>query len=506
MICVTIATGSHKRLILERENLVADGIKFVEFRLDFLRKAPELNRLIPERPCATVITCRRPQDGGLWRESEERRLTTLREAIVAGVEFVDLEVDVAPTIPRYGQTKRIVSHHDMNSMPDDLEALYERMLKGDPDFVKIAVMPKTIDDVFRLLHFVEGKNVKAKLGGGRERRTIGIAMGEMGRMSRILAKKFGMPFTYATFSRSRVVAPGLIDYRHLRDDYRYDTLGTDVDVYGVVGYPIGHSLSPAIHNASFVAQEMRRVYLPFAIPPEELDRFVDRAPEIDVRGLSVTIPHKVGIIKKLTRLDPAVEEIGACNTVVFDGPQRIGYNTDYIAAVMSIEVAMGGKGNEPEGILFGKKALVLGAGGAGKALAYGLMKRGARVTVVDALIDRAHELADQLDCHYCEWENRAALRPDIVVNCTPIGMHPNVDASPMERAMLRDGMVVFDAVYNPEHTMLIRLAQERGCKTVSGVEMFVGQACLQFKLFTGQKASAKLMREILKKSISSVKE
>lgn len=517
MLCVTIATGSHKRMLAEQQRLVEDGVKFVELRLDFLRKDPELDRLIPNRLCGTVIACRRPRDGGTWKESEERRITTLRAAIVAGVEYVDLEEDIAHGIPRYGQTRRIISHHAVDAMPDDLEALYARMMACDPDVIKIAALPKTFDDVVRLLRFVRAKNELAQKNPGtangvntlgkaaRAVRTVGIAMGEMGQITRILGRKFGMPYTYATFSSSRIVAPGLMPYTDLHDAYHYDSIGPSTEVYGVVGHPIGHSLSPLIHNASFREQKMDRIYLPLAIPPKELSCFIDLAPSLDIKGLSVTIPHKVAVIEKLTRLDPAVEDIGACNTVIFDGEQRLGYNTDYIAAVLSIELALGGKGNDVESVLQGLTALVLGAGGAGKALAYGLQKRGAHVIVTDGDGDRAVHLADQLNCKHIDWEARHGARPHILVNCTPIGMHPNINVMPVEKGSLREGLIVFDAVYNPEYTMLIRAAKERGCVTISGVEMFVGQACLQFKLFTGQKASAKLMRDLVKKAISAVK-
>jgi 3-dehydroquinate dehydratase/shikimate dehydrogenase len=156
-------------------------------------------------------------------------------------------------------------------------------------------------------------------------------------------------------------------------------------------------------------------------------------------------------------------------------------------------------------VLHGKTALVLGSGGAGKAIAYGLEKRGVDVTVTDGNFARAKELSSQLGCECCGWNERAECEFDILVNCTPIGMHPNVNATPAEDSMFRPGMVVFDSVYNPERTMFLSHAEECACKTVSGVEMFVGQACLQFKLFTGEKASAKLMRDIVKQSISAIK-
>lgn len=495
MICVSIACGSHSRMVQEYQRLVEDGIQLVELRLDFLRREPDLPRLLKDKKTAVIVTCRKPEDGGLWRDSEDKRLRVLRQAILEGVEYIDLEEDTARTVPRHGKTKRVISYHNLKETPDDLQAIWDRLARCDPDVIKIAVMPKCVADVFRVFDLLKANGSKIP--------TIAVSMGEIGFMTRVLAPKYGSPWTYSTFSSKRIIAPGLPTYRTLRDVYHFDAIDEDTEVFGVVGDPIGHSLSPLIHNKSFVAADMNRVYLPFLIHPEDLGDFLDKAPAIDVRGLSVTIPHKVAVLGKLTRCDPAVEEIGACNTVILDNYDRFGYNTDYAAAILSIEVGMGGKvdGVSP---IKGRSALVLGAGGAGKALAYGLQVRGARVTVTDTDSDRAVELARQLGCTEVDWEMRHGYKCSILANCTPVGMHPNVDETPFEKSALKEGMIVFDAVYNPENTLLIKNAKAKGCVPVTGIEMFVGQACLQFRLFTGKPGSATLMRNVLRGAISAV--
>jgi 3-dehydroquinate dehydratase/shikimate dehydrogenase len=492
-------------MIAEHQRLAGDGVKLVELRLDFLRREPDLNRLILPRPTATILTVRRKQDGGLWNDTEEKRLMLLRTGIATEPEFVDLEVDVADQIPPFGKTRRIISYHDLLLMPENLDALHRAMASKSPYFIKIAVMPQNTDEMFRFMSFIQKKNEEAKKLGENGVRTIGICMGEMGKASRILAKRFGMPYTYSTFSDERLIAPGMLVYKDLLDLYHYDQINQDTVIYGIIGNPIGHSLSPLIHNKSFVEQKINAVYVPFQIETEDVPNFIQHAAGFGIQGLSVTIPHKVAVMEHLTKMDAAVDKIGACNTVVLRNGERLGYNTDYMSAVSSIEIAMGGNITSHLSILEGKNALILGSGGVGKALAFGLKKRGANVTVTDADPHRAEELAQHIGCDFIKWNSRESHSAEILVNCTPLGMSPKVDATPFSKSALRTSMLVFDAVYNPENTLLIKSAKEKGCRVVTGVEMFVGQACLQFKLFTGQKASAPFMRNLVKTAISVAK-
>ena len=494
MICVSIGRGRHRHVIAEHRHLVEQGAKLVELRLDYIRGAVNLKRLLADRPCPVVIACRRERDGGKWPGSEEQRLMLLRTAIAEGVEYVDLEDDIAAQVPRYGKTKRIISLHDFRKTPDDLEVIHHRLAALNADIVKIATMANSPHDNVRMLRLVKNAPVP----------TIGLCMGDIGTPTRVLIGKFGAPFTYATFHHERVLAPGQLSYEQMRDIYRYDQINAETEVFGVVADPVGHSLSPLIHNAAFAQAKMNRLYLPFRVPREHLARFMDECEELDIRGLSVTIPHKEAVIEKLHQADGAVRGIGAANTVVFKDKQRFGYNTDYRAAMESLEEAVGGK-DHAEDVLEGKACLVLGAGGVGKAIAYGLIRRNAQVTVTDGDANRSIQLSQKLGCKHVDWELRTAVPVDIVVNCTPIGMHPNVDDTPYAKTQMKPTMVIFDAVYNPENTLLIKEARSRYCKVVTGVDMFVRQACLQFTLFTGEEAPADLMREVIKRATAAAK-
>jgi 3-dehydroquinate dehydratase/shikimate dehydrogenase len=481
-------------MIAEHKHLAEEGAKLVELRLDYIAGEVNLRRLLAERPCPVAVACRRPQDGGRWTKPENQRLMLLRQAIADGVDYVDLEDDVAGQILRFGKTQRIVSLHDFQKTPDDLEAIWNRLAGLDPDIIKIATLANHPHDNVRMLRLVRAAKIP----------TIGLCMGEMGVPTRILGGKFGAPFTYATFSAERALAPGQLAFDAMRQIYNYDAIDARTEVFGVIADPVGHSLSPLIHNAAFRASGLNKVYLPFRVPREDLGAFMADAGELDLRGLSVTIPHKEAVIEFLTRTDDAVKGIGAANTVVFDGPARLGYNTDYRAALESLEEAMAGN-ERREGVLKGKTVLMLGAGGVGKAIVYGLIRRGAAVTVCDGDNAKAVQLADALRCRSVDWSLRQNCVANVIVNGTPIGMHPHVNDTPLNPTSYRPSMVVFDAVYNPENTLLIKEARARGCKVVTGVDMFVRQACLQFKLFTGIDGPADLMRETIKRATSAAK-
>jgi 3-dehydroquinate dehydratase/shikimate dehydrogenase len=259
-----------------------------------------------------------------------------------------------------------------------------------------------------------------------------------------------------------------------------------------------------VHNAAFGAAGIDAVYVPFRVPMDTLGQFCEDMPRLGLRGLSVTIPHKESIAKFLTKVDPAVKGIGAVNTVLFKDNEVLGYNTDYKAAMDSLESAFGPVGAIPSP-LKDKRVLVLGAGGVARAIMYGLERRGAKATIAGRTRSRAQHLADQFSGRAVDWQARHNADVDIIVNCTPIGMHPNVDETPFGKSYLKPAMLVFDTVYNPESTLLLKEAKSHGCRTVTGVDMFVRQAELQYMLFTGREAPHQIMRETLKRAIGPVK-
>jgi 3-dehydroquinate dehydratase/shikimate dehydrogenase len=262
-------------------------------------------------------------------------------------------------------------------------------------------------------------------------------------------------------------------------------------------------MSPIIHNAAFLAMGMNRVYVPLRVPSDYLEQFIREAPQLGIRGLSVTIPHKENVMAMLTKTARGARKIGAVNTVVFDGKSVNGYNTDLKGAMLSLAKAA----NEDPATkwLDGKRVLILGAGGVARAIAMGVVDRGAELQITSRTYEKSMGLASELKSESIEWEERHQASPDVLINCTPVGMHPEVNETPFEESGMNRRMIVFDTIYNPEQTLLIKTAREHGCKTVSGLEMFVKQAELQFKFFTGEEAPTDVMRDTLRKTIGAAK-
>ena len=266
MICVSIGRGRHRHMIAEHRHLVEQGAKLVELRLDYINGDVNLRRLLADRPCPVIVTCRRPADGGKLTGTEEQRQLLLRTAIAEGVEYVDLEDDIAARVPRFGNTKRIVSFHDFRKTPDNLDEIHRRLSQCDPDIVKIATMANHPHDNLRILEMVR----KAKVP------TIGLCMGDIGVPTRILAGKFGAPFTYATFQHERALAPGPAQLRandrdlSLRPDQRRDR--------GLRRGGRSHRAQPqpASPQCRLCHLGLNKVYVPFRVPREDLSRVYRR--------------------------------------------------------------------------------------------------------------------------------------------------------------------------------------------------------------------------------------
>ena len=500
MICVTIGRGRHSSLAEEWEAAAKAGVDLVELRLDCLRRDPDLKRILKERPTPMVLTVRRGVDGGLWRGNEEKRQQLIREAIALGVDYVDLEMDIADKIRRFGKTKRIISYHNLKTTPVDLQDIAEKCEELDPDIVKIATSATTLAEASRVLH----------LGVTGKFPTIPIAMGEIGIFTRILGAKFGAPFTYAGFNPERVFAAGMLQYPVLKKDYLYNQIDSKTEVYGVLGDPIEQSLSPAIHNAAFRALGMNKVLVPFLVPNGELEAFFRELLWLELKGCSVTIPHKEALVPLLQQKEGAVERTGSCNTIVIDNEgRRVGYNTDYRAAMDALETGMGGRrrrggGDQPPDRQAGAHP---GGGGSGPIHRFWPDAGGAHLTITNRHDERATALAEEVGCRMVTWSQRATVIADVIVNCTPVGMHPGVDDTPLPpSAFPRTGIVVFDTVYHPEHTMLLKLARERQAVTISGVDMFLRQAALQFKIYTGKEAPLDIMRQTLKRKLGPLRD
>lgn len=493
VVCVSIGRSRHKNMLAEHQNMVAAGAKLCELRVDYVPRNLNIRRLIKGRPGPVIVTCRREKDGGRYKGAEKERLLILRTAIAEGVEYVDLEEDAAQEIPRYGNTKRIVSYHNFRETPDDLEAIYKRLANCDADIVKIATMAQTTGDNVRMLRLLK----KAHLP------TVAFCMGEIGTPTRLLGAKFGSPFTYATFNPERTMAPGQLSFHDTLHKYHYERINAQTQVFGVIADPVAHSHSPLLHNTLFQKLGINAVYLPFRVPHADLESFFTDATELGIRGLSVTIPHKEEVLKLAVSASDVVREIGAANTLIFSKAEVKAYNTDYRAAMDCIEKVFPHEDKYTS--MLGRRVMLLGAGGVARAIGYGVKRRSGDVVVCSRSLPKAEELAARLGGRAVAWELRHSVRCDMIVNCTPVGMHPNLDDTPFDGRYFKEGQHVFDTIYNPEQTLFVKQARSARCHVITGVDMFVGQAALQFKYFTGHPAPVDVMRHTLKRAMSAAR-
>jgi len=467
------------------------GAEAVECRLDMLNKAPsdqDLRRLLRDPPVEVIVTCRPERQGGKFAAAENQRLEVLHNAARLNPAFIDVEMDV----PRddWPEGNIILSHHDFDAMPADLDGLLAELDASPAAVNKVAFAVDGPHDALRALDLLRQAR----------KPTLALAMGPAGVLSRVLAKKFAAFGTFAALAPGAASAPGQPTIEQFKALYRWDRLGPDTDVFGVIGCPVAHSMSPAIHNAAFAAAGMDAVYVPLRIEPgpDNFNSFLNAAlarPWLDLRGLSVTIPHKENALAYVGRnnCDELAARIGAVNTVTVrtDGTLR-GDNTDYAAA---IDALCGAMDISREG-LAGRTVAMLGAGGAARAIVAALSHYGADVTIYNRTVSRARRLAEEFACRWAGLDELADIEAEIVINCTPIGMSPKIDATPLE-TLPGPVKVVFDTIYNPVDTRLLRQGRRAGRLCVTGLDMFVNQAVAQFEIWTGRPAPRQVMRQVL---------
>jgi 3-dehydroquinate dehydratase/shikimate dehydrogenase len=344
-------------------------------------------------------------------------------------------------------------------------------------------------------------------------------MGDLGVPSRILGARFGAPFAYGAFNKERNIAPGLLSFQELKEVFHYDRVNADTQVFGVLGDPVAHSLSPLIHNHAFRKLGINAVYLPFRVPRAELADFVKAFEKLPVQGYSVTIPHKETAAALAKHQEPAVAQTKAANTLVRGDDGFTAYNTDYQGVLDTLLAHLPAALHaaqfpddprppapraEHDATLHSKAVLVLGAGGIARAVAHALFRQGALLTISSRTNSRAHKLAEEVGCRAVEWAARHSVLCDVLVNCTSVGMHPHMDESPIHQSFLKETLTVFEVVYTPETTLLVKEARARGCHVITGVDLFVRQAAKQFELFTGKAAPLELMQQLIRRILSPV--
>ncbi len=472
------------------------GADMVECRLDYLATAPDENALqilLSDRPLPVIVTYRPPRQGGRFACDESARLNVLATASRLGADYIDMELDVPPSRRPKGRT--ILSHHDFTGRPAGLDKIVAELNASKANVCKITFSANGPEDALAALDLLRKS----------DRPMISLAMGEAGLASRILAGKFGAFGTFASLAEGNESAPGQLTIEQMKGLYRWDSVGPATCVYGVIGCPVAHSMSPTIHNSAFTAEGMDAVYVPLRIEPgkENFNRFMDAvadAPWADFRGFSVTIPHKENAIARVgaENIDDLSRRIRAINTIAITNDGSLsGTNTDYTAAVDSLCSAMGIRRKD----LSGRDAAVVGAGGVARAIVAALAHYGADVTIYNRTLSRAEKLADEFGSKARPLAEVSEIASEIVINCTAIGMTPNVDDSPIPAGTLSGVGVVFDTIYNPVQTRLLREASSAGCVCVSGMEMFLNQAVAQFEFWTKKPAPREIMQEVVIKHL-----
>lgn len=509
-ICVASHHGSLAELRIDAEFLEISRRDdcLIELRLDQCSDLSAANLEATLRGFGqdrVLVTHRSPDEGGRNANADDtQRFFYLSQATTLGAAFVDVELATIRRCPDTWRTLRaarqrevhfVVSFHDFKGSPpiERLRALRREAEAAGADLVKFAVSAATIFDSKPLLDLLSET--------GWKRPFLGLVMGEAGFWSRVLGPHFPTPapFTFARGCQAPGTAPGQPTWRELAELYRFPQIQPDWPVYAVIGDPIAHSLSPLMHNRALISANLPGVYLPVRVAGDPTAFVREIAPKLGLRGLSVANPHKETVQTACTGLDDLVRRIGTANTLVRrqgDGPVAWdATNTDAAAAAALLEEALGG--------LSGRTILILGAGATARAVAFGAKARGAAILIWNRTAKRAAELSAAVGgkC-VLKKDLKASLEAAAVVNATPVGMYPKVEETPLKVERLPAGSVVFDAIYRPVETRLLREAQKAGHRILDGLNLFVDQGAAQFELFTGGKAPRELMRRVVQAELA----
>jgi 3-dehydroquinate dehydratase / shikimate dehydrogenase len=483
-VCIALGLPTVDQLLKQAEKEVAAGEHFLEFRLDYLPR-PEsgvkaIASFLEKHPEVTILaTCRRHQNHGKYNGVIDDQIRILNAAIDAGARAIDVEVETAEkTVSKLEHLRAkahlIVSWHNYDGTPP-LEPVLKRMMVVPADAYKVVTTAKKPSDAAKVLA-LQKAHPRVPL--------ILLAMGEVGFATRVLCNAQGGIYTYASPNAAEGTASGQISARILRQLYRIDKITKAAKVYGVIADPVRHSLSPTVHNRAFQARRLDSVYLPFLVKPTQLKDFLGLCESLPVHGFSVTIPHKQKIMRYLDVVDPLARRIGAVNTVWKKAGKWRGANTDAHAVTKPL-----GKKIK----LNRSTVLLVGNGGAARGAAFALTDAGAKVAITGRNPDRVRAFAKMCGVEPLPRDQMNGRKFDALVHATPMGMWPHVNECYFDGDLPAD--VVFDMVYNPLETELIKRAKAQGAAVIPGLEMFLTQAAQQFEIWTGESAPASVMEK-----------
>lgn len=478
LLCATVTATTTAELRQLRD--LATDADLVELRLDSVDD-PDVAAALAGRRVPVVVTCRARWEGGGFEGSEEERHHLLRQALDLGADYVDVEWRAGFTdlLTPDLRSRIVLSSHDFSGVPADLDDQARAMQATGAGRIKIAVKASRLSDCLPLLR------LGTAFDGGAQRPVL-IGMGEAGLSTRVLAGRFGSAWTYAGTVRD----VGQIGAHTLLQQFRFRAITGRTSVFGLFGLPVAHSVSPAMHNAAFDAAGIDAVYLP--LPAADVDDLRTFATAMGMKGASVTIPYKVPLLDRVDETDDVTRAVGALNTIRIDAGRWSARNTDVDGFLQPLR--------DRHVPLAGRRAAILGAGGSARGVAIALASQGAFVTVHARDRQKAAAVAARVSGAVGDFPP-AAGSWDLLVNCTPVGMHPRLDQSPVPAAHFSRG-VVYDLIYNPPVTRLLRDAATGGCDTIGGLDMLVAQAQAQFEWWTGERPAQGVMRAAAAKRLS----
>ena len=476
LLCVTVTAATTAELRQKRD-AVADA-DLIELRLDTVSD-PSVAGALAGRRRPAIVTCRPAWEGGEFKGPEEARKQILADALSLGAEYVDVEwrARFDDLIAQAGGRRIVLSAHDYLGVPIDLTARVHAMRSTGAEVIKIAATLRSLSDCIPLLD----------LGAqsGRQSGLALIGMGPYGLATRVLAGRFGSVWSYAGALREI----GQLSAHALLKDYHFRSVTETTAIYGVAGGSVLHSVSPAMHNAAFRSARIDAVYLP--LPATSAADFAAFGRAIGISGASVTIPLKVSLFDQVDEVYSVARRIGAINTIRVENGRWIGGNTDASGFLEPLQEKV---------LLPGLRASVLGAGGAARAVTVALASSGCSVRLHARSRQQAEETAMLTSVELGPWPPEPGSW-DLLINCTPVGMYPNVEDTPIPAAHLT-GRYVYDLIYNPSITRLLRDAAANGCETIGGLEMLVAQAREQFQWWVGTRPQAGVMREAALKRLA----
>lgn len=463
--------------MIEEGNRVGEAI---EFRLDLFDRLSDLATLKNMCVVPTIFTLRKASQGGAFAQGERQREGKLLEMLLLNPDYVDLEYDtdlkfVERIQKIFPNIAIISSYHNFKRTPSSLKEILDQMNRFPAAIYKIATHANSSLDSLRMLIFVQEMRKQGIP-------LAGMCMGKRGSITRILSPVVGSLLTYAPLKIENQTELGQVRLETLKTVYRFSHLNSETAIYALIGDPVDKSVGHIVHNALFDNLRTNTVYVKIALESSELPTFFHLIKQLPFKGLSVTMPLKEEVLFYLDGIDLKAKQIGAVNTLVEESNRWKGFNTDGLGALDAIE---------KRGCVRGKKVVILGAGGTAKALAFEAIRRGGEVLIVNRTEERGKRMASQFCLKSISMTKWQVPLYDILINATSVGMFPQHNKMPISKGAILPHTLIFDAVFSPKETQLLSLAKSKGCRVVSGCEMFARQAVKQLEIWLSRKLERK---------------